>query len=313
MTQTKKMSYKTGNYPLFSLKMRQFGRKLARNRVKTPPAVAIHGENFCPKKFTGKERDMETGLYYYGARYLDSRTSRWISGDPAVGEYVPEAPVNDEARKRNGNLPGQGGVFNYVNLHVYHYAGNNPVKYIDPNGRNSKLPLMKMSMSPRIEVKRGIDTNPGQNNFNDTFRIYDTNGNVVFTAMVHAEMSMTATASNDFTLPAGEYTATLSNTASKYDKSLSLSSKSVISPETGRQGISILTGHLVHPNEITNEKERTRRTMRGDPNGPFNTPQSLGCILFKNKEEFNKMWNTLVNMGYDIGDSIRFIIKDPVE
>jgi hypothetical protein len=27
-----------------------------------------------------------------------------------------------------------GGVFNYVNLHTYHYAGNNPVKLTDPDG-----------------------------------------------------------------------------------------------------------------------------------------------------------------------------------
>jgi hypothetical protein len=51
-----------------------------------------------------------------------------------MGEYIPGAPVNDETRRRNGNLPGMGGVFNYVNLHVYHYAGNNPVKYTDPDG-----------------------------------------------------------------------------------------------------------------------------------------------------------------------------------
>jgi RHS repeat-associated protein len=80
----------------------------------------------------------ETGLYYYGARYLDPRTSRWLSADPAVGEYIPVAPINDEARERNGNLPGMGGVFNYVNLHVYHYAGNNPVKYLDPDGSSLK-------------------------------------------------------------------------------------------------------------------------------------------------------------------------------
>jgi RHS repeat-associated protein len=87
-----------------------------------------------PFRFTGKELDAETGLYYYGARYLDPKTSRWLSGDPAMQDYIPSAPVNDEVKKRNGNLPGMGGVFNYVNLHVYHYAGNNPVKYTDPDG-----------------------------------------------------------------------------------------------------------------------------------------------------------------------------------
>jgi RHS repeat-associated protein len=32
-----------------------------------------------PYRFTGKERDGETGLYYYGARYLDSKASRWLT------------------------------------------------------------------------------------------------------------------------------------------------------------------------------------------------------------------------------------------
>jgi RHS repeat-associated protein len=91
-------------------------------------------EDATPFRFTGKELDAETGLYYYGARYLDPKTSRWLSGDPAMGEYFPVAPVNDDAKKHNQNLPGQGGVFNYVNLHAYHYAGNNPVKYVDPDG-----------------------------------------------------------------------------------------------------------------------------------------------------------------------------------
>lgn len=55
--------------------------------------------------------------------------------DPALGEYIPKAPVNDEAKKYNQNLPGMGGLFNTVNLNLYHYAGNNPVKYTDPDGR----------------------------------------------------------------------------------------------------------------------------------------------------------------------------------
>jgi len=94
------------------------------------------GLDKLPFRFTGKEMDEETGLYYYGARYLDPKYSRWLSGDPALGDYIPKAPIDDEAKKHNENLPGMGGVFNVVNLHLYHYAGNNPVKYTDPDGKS---------------------------------------------------------------------------------------------------------------------------------------------------------------------------------
>ena len=81
------------------------------------------GLEYLPYKFTGKEIDEETGLYYYGARYLDPRYSRWISIDPALVEYA------------TGSSKGEGGIYNSVNLNLYHYAGNNPVKYKDPDGK----------------------------------------------------------------------------------------------------------------------------------------------------------------------------------
>ena len=74
------------------------------------------------------------GNIYMGARYLDPKYSRWLSTDPALGEYVPAAGKSNDG----GNLPGMGGLFNSVNLNLFHYAGNNPVRYVDPDGRNEE-------------------------------------------------------------------------------------------------------------------------------------------------------------------------------
>ena len=109
------------------------------------------GLEYLPYKFTGKEIDEETGLYYYGARYLDPRYSRWLSTDPALGEYVPSA--GKATASDTGSLPGMGGIFNTVNFHLYHYAGNNPVKYIDPDGRivrSANLSIMMTDSSDNL-------------------------------------------------------------------------------------------------------------------------------------------------------------------
>ncbi|WYD81321.1 MAG: RHS repeat-associated core domain-containing protein [Candidatus Electrothrix gigas] len=42
-----------------------------------------------PYHFTAKELDEETGLYYFGARYYDPRTSVWQTTDPILGDYLP--------------------------------------------------------------------------------------------------------------------------------------------------------------------------------------------------------------------------------
>ncbi len=120
-----------------------------------------------PYKFTGKELDRETNLYYFGARYYDARVGRWISTDPVLEKYLPKPNdydtehdfywyiLNDASSK----LPGMGGVFNTGNLDVYCYSLNNPVKYFDPDGKQTVDPevFKQLIMSdPLIQLVKGI-------------------------------------------------------------------------------------------------------------------------------------------------------------
>jgi RHS repeat-associated protein len=80
-----------------------------------------------PYLYTGKELDEETGLYYFGARYYDPRTSVWQSADPIVATYLGGQP--------------NGGILNSRNLNLYSYNHLNPVGLVDPDGKapiNSK-------------------------------------------------------------------------------------------------------------------------------------------------------------------------------
>ncbi len=67
--------------------------------------------------FTGKERDPESGLDNFGARYNSSSIGRWISPDVVN--------LTDERVQNPANT-----------LNKYVYGGNNPLKYVDPDGRD---------------------------------------------------------------------------------------------------------------------------------------------------------------------------------
>ena len=105
---------------------------------------AVAEQESTSYKFTGKELDPETGLYYFGARYYDGKLSRWTAADPALvkGSYFPKPKDFDTehdyywyfTHNETDKLPGMGGVFNSINLDGYQYAGQNPVKLVDPDG-----------------------------------------------------------------------------------------------------------------------------------------------------------------------------------
>lgn len=65
-------------------------------------------------KFTGKERDSETGLDYFGARYYSSALGRFM---------MPDRPFADQHRE------------DPQSWNLYVYTTNNPLRYIDSNGR----------------------------------------------------------------------------------------------------------------------------------------------------------------------------------
>ena len=114
----------------------------------------IFFSDFERYKFTAKEYDEETGLYYYGARYYDAKLSRWVSADPplARGDYLPVPPVSDKAKEKNSNLPGMGGVFNTINIDGYQYAGQNPVKYYDSEEMLLKYISGNMKVQKQVNI-----------------------------------------------------------------------------------------------------------------------------------------------------------------
>jgi RHS repeat-associated protein len=92
-----------------------FGEELCGNAPCSGPAAGQ------PKRFTGKERDVETGLDYFGARYYRANLGRFTTVDPQL-----------DAKKA---------LFDPQRWNRYAYVSNNPLRYVDPDGREQAVVL----------------------------------------------------------------------------------------------------------------------------------------------------------------------------
>ena len=77
---------------------------------------------------TGKERDAETGLDYFGARYFSGAQGRFTSPDPF--SILQEAGSREELDEY---------LSNPQHWNKYTYSLNNPLKYVDPDGNHPIL------------------------------------------------------------------------------------------------------------------------------------------------------------------------------
>jgi RHS repeat-associated protein len=86
-------------------------------------------------RFTGKERDAETGLDYFLARYYSPAQGRFTSPDEWAGGIVD--PFTGQQVGQPGPLP-YADISDPQTLNKYVYVRNSPLRYTDPDG-HSKL------------------------------------------------------------------------------------------------------------------------------------------------------------------------------
>jgi RHS repeat-associated protein len=111
-----------------------FGEEIP-SSVGSRSGTGCYGSSFAfAQKFTGKERDGESGLDYFLARYMSSPQGRFTSPDPLVWQSWQTGNEEEQGRFREF-------ISNPQNFNLYTYGLNNPLKYNDPTGLDVEIAI----------------------------------------------------------------------------------------------------------------------------------------------------------------------------
>ena len=179
-----------------------------------------------PYKFNGKQFDEETGLYYYGARYMNPVTSLWYGVDPLVEKFASTSG--------------------------YVYTLDNPVKMVDQDG---KFPHYWQAWIARTfyNLFHHIDASPIQENLEAknprlryTYNTVTTDeyGEIVFTNVSRAKVDLFSKAQKaGTTMAIGGYALTLSGVGAEIGAPIATVGNTINGFGTaGQLGLDIVNG-----------------------------------------------------------------------
>jgi len=122
-----------------------FGEEITSSLGGRSSVAGYTGTTTIRQKFTGKERDQESGLDFFGVRYMSAAVGRFMS---------PDRPFVDQH------------TYNPQSWNLYSYVRNNPLSFIDQQGNSTLKPVPGASGYRYRADLNNLNDNPNFHIFN---------------------------------------------------------------------------------------------------------------------------------------------------